>query len=98
MSDDIYSQKESVVKVLPKTRSERMAQEGEKHERIKHYLRHGKHLCGLTKNQQRIVRRQAKNYFFEETSKILRLFCVVSLLLKVSIYLKILLLDSDSQH
>ena len=54
----------------PKSRGERMAQEREKYERIMHYLRHGKNEEGLTKNQQRIVRRQAKSYFFEETSKI----------------------------
>jgi hypothetical protein len=59
----------------PKSRSERMAQERDKYEPITHYLRHGKNQEGLTKNQQRIVRRQAKSYFFEETSKILKSVC-----------------------
>ena len=52
-----------------KTRSDRMAQHNEKCERIVHYFRHGKHLDGLTKNQQRTVRGQAKNYILDETSK-----------------------------
>jgi hypothetical protein len=34
-----------------------------------HYLRHGKHQDGLTKNQQRTVRGQAKNYILDEISK-----------------------------
>ena len=33
------------------------------------YLCHGKHQDGLTKNQQRTVRGQAKNYIFDEISK-----------------------------
>ena len=51
------------IKVEQKTREDRFAQEQEKCELIVHYLRHGKHLDGLTKNQQRVVRVQAKNYF-----------------------------------
>ena len=44
------------IKRKAKTREERTAQNKEKCERISHYLHHGKHLPGLTKNQQRIVR------------------------------------------
>ena len=32
-------------------------------------LRYGKHENGLTKNELRTVRSQAKNYVFDETSK-----------------------------
>ena len=56
--------------VKPKTRKDRLAQHKEKVERIVHYLRHGKHRDGLTKNQQRVVRGQAKNYIFDETSNV----------------------------
>ena len=49
--------------VKPKTRKDRLAQHKEKVERIVHYLRHGKHRDGLTKNQQRVVRGQAKTIF-----------------------------------
>ena len=38
-------------KVGPKTRKYRLAQQKEKIERIVHYLRHGQHQDGLTKNQ-----------------------------------------------
>ena len=48
-------------KVGPKTRKDRLAQQREKVERIVHYLRHGQHQDGLTKNQ-RVVRGQAKKY------------------------------------
>ena len=53
----------------PKTRQDRMAQHNAKCERIVHYLRHGKHQHGLTKNEQRVVRSQAKNYALDESSK-----------------------------
>ena len=43
-----------------KTRCERMEQHRKKCERIIHYLRHGKHEEGLSKNEQRTVRSQAK--------------------------------------
>lgn len=56
--------------VEPKTRKDRLAQHKEKVERIVHYLRHGKPRDGLTKNQQRVVRGQAKNYIFDETSNV----------------------------
>ena len=62
------------IKRKAKTREERMAQNKEKCERISHYLRHGKHLPGLTKNQQRIVRGQAKNYILDETSNVYLIF------------------------
>lgn len=55
----------------PKTREKRMSQHQEKCERILHYLRHGKHFDGLTKNQQRVVRSQAKHYVLDDTSKML---------------------------
>jgi hypothetical protein len=51
------------------TRKEHLAEHNEKCERIVHYLRHGKHQAGLSKNQQRVVRGQAKNYVLDETSK-----------------------------
>ena len=50
-----------------KTRDKRFDQQREKCERISHYLRHGKHLDGLTKNQQRVVRGQAKIYTLHES-------------------------------
>ena len=53
-----------------KSREKCFSQQLEKCERIVHYLHHGKHLDGLTKNQQRVVRGQAKNYFLDETSKV----------------------------
>ena len=34
-----------------------------------HYLRHRKHQVGLSKNQQRVVRGQAKYNFLDDTSK-----------------------------
>ena len=43
-----------------KTRCEHMEQHKKKCERIIHYLRHGKHEEGLSKNEQRTVRSQAK--------------------------------------
>ena len=52
-----------------KTRSERMEQHKKKCERIMQYVRYGKHENGLTKNERRTVRSQAKNYVFDETSK-----------------------------
>ena len=55
----------------PKTRENRMDQYKEKCERIIHYLRHGKHQDGLTKNQQRVVRGQAKNYVLHRASNCL---------------------------
>ena len=58
------------IKVEQKSREDRFAQQQEKCERIVHYLRHGKHVDGLTKNQQRVVRIQAKNYFVDERSKL----------------------------
>jgi hypothetical protein len=39
-----------------KTRSDHLTQHNEKCERIMHYLCHGKHQDGLTKNQQRRMR------------------------------------------
>ena len=51
------------------TRKDRLAEHYEKCKRIVHYLRHGKHQAGLSKNQQRVVRGQAKNYVLDETSK-----------------------------
>ena len=62
---------ENVEVSAPKTRQDRMAQHNEKCERIIHYLRSGKHQDGLSKNQQRVVRSQAKNYVFDDTSKLL---------------------------
>ena len=50
-----------------KTREKRFDQQREKCERILHYLRHGKHVDGLTKNQQRVVRGQAKVYTLDES-------------------------------
>jgi hypothetical protein len=50
-----------------KTRERRFDQQREKCERILYYLRHGKHMDGLTKNQQRVVRGQAKNYTLDES-------------------------------
>ena len=58
------------IKVEQKSREDRFAQQQEKCERIVHYLRHGKHLDGVTKNQQRVVRVQAKNYFVDKRSKV----------------------------
>ena len=57
-------------KVGPKTRKDRLAQQKEKVEQIVHYLRHRQHQDGLTKNQQRVVRGQAKKYSFDETSNV----------------------------
>ena len=51
------------------SRSDRSAVNNKKCERIIHYLRHGKQPSGLTKNEQRVVRGQAKNYVLAETSK-----------------------------
>ena len=50
-----------------KTREKRFDLQHEKCERILHYLRHGKHVDGLTKNQQRVVRGQAKIYTLDES-------------------------------
>ena len=63
-------------KVGPKTRKDRLAQQKEKIERIVHYLRHGQHQDGLTKNQQRVVRGQAKKYSFDETSNVFYSNCL----------------------
>lgn len=52
-----------------KSRKDRMAEQMEKCERIVHYLQHGKHPEGLTKNQQRVVCGQAKKYSLNESSK-----------------------------
>ena len=52
-----------------KTREDRLKQHV-KCNRIIQYLHHGKHLEGLNKNQQRVVRGQAKNYIWDETSKL----------------------------
>lgn len=52
------------------TREDRLNEQHEKCDRIIQYLRHGKHLDGLSKNQQRVVRGQAKNYIWDETSKV----------------------------
>ena len=49
-----------------KTREKRFDQQHEKCERILHYLRHGKHVDGLTKNQQRVVQSQVKIYTLDE--------------------------------
>ena len=57
-------------KVGPKTRKDRLAEQKEKVERIVNYLRYGQHQDGLTKNQQRVVRGQAKKYSFDETSNV----------------------------
>ena len=51
------------------TRNDRLVEHNKKCERIVHYLRHGKHQTGLSKNQQRVVRGQAKNYVLDETSE-----------------------------
>ena len=51
------------------SREKRFREQREKCQRIVHYLSHGKHVDGLTKNQQRVVRGQAKNYVMDETSK-----------------------------
>ena len=66
---DPNSEPAAVAEPERKTRSDRLAQHNEKCERIVHYLRHGKHQDGLTKNQQRTVRGQAKNYILDEISK-----------------------------
>ena len=52
-----------------KSLENRLNQQYEKCDRILQYLRHGKYLDGLSKNQQRVVRGQAKNYIWDETSK-----------------------------
>ena len=52
-----------------KSTKDRIAEQKEKCERIVHYLQHGKHPEGLTKNQQRVVRGQAKKYSLDEASK-----------------------------
>ena len=52
-------------------RRARMQQLKEKCDRVIHYLRDGKHVSGLTKNLQRAVRGQAKNYVWDESSKLL---------------------------
>ena len=62
-----------------KSREKRFSQQLETCERINYYLRHGKHLDGLTKNQQRVVRGEAKNYFIDEASKVYYIFCYVLL-------------------
>ena len=54
----------------PKTRQGHIAQHNEKCERIIHYLHSGKHQDGLSKNQQ-VVCSQAKNYVFDDTSKLI---------------------------
>ena len=46
-----------------------------------HYLRHGKHQAGLSKNQQRVVRGQAKKYFMGETSKYIISYSVMYLVM-----------------
>ena len=75
-------------KVGPKTRKDRFAEQKEKVERIVHYLRHGQHQVGLTKNQPRVVRGQAKKYSFDETSNVY-----------YNNYLKIILLSAfNTQH
>ena len=58
------------------SRKERMTEHNEKCERILHYLLHGKHQDGLTKNQQRVVRGQAKKYRVDESS----MLCFTTLL------------------
>ena len=50
-----------------KTREKCFDQQREKCKRILHYFRHGKHVDGLTKNQQRVVRGQAKVYTLDES-------------------------------
>ncbi len=50
-----------------KTCEKRFDKQREKRERIVHYLRHGKHLDGLNKNQQRVVGGQAKTYTLDES-------------------------------
>ena len=62
-----------------KSREKRFSQQLEKSEWIIHYLRHGKHLDGLSKNQQRVVRGQAKNYFIDETSKVYYIFSYINI-------------------
>ena len=62
-------------------RKDRLAEHNEKCEQIVHYLRHGKHLAGLSKNQQRVVRGQAKNYFMDETSKYIISYSVMYLVM-----------------
>ena len=75
---------ENVEVSAPKTRQDRMAQHNEKCERIIHYLRSGKHQDGLSKNQQRVVRSQAKNYVFDDTIKLIYyILTFVMLLLNV---------------
>jgi hypothetical protein len=45
-----------------KSRKDRIAEQKEKCERIVHYLQHGKHPEGLTKNQQRLIAKWLLNF------------------------------------
>ena len=56
-------------------------QQRKKCERILHYLCHGKHIDGLTKNQQRVVRGQAKTYTLDESEFIFFFICCKQLCL-----------------
>ena len=46
------------------TRKDRLAEHNEKCERIVHYLRHGKHQAGLSKNQQRKIVAKLRTMFW----------------------------------
>ncbi len=46
------------------TRKDRLAEHNEKRERIVHYLRHGKHQAGLSKNQQRKIVAKLRTMFW----------------------------------
>ena len=78
LGDKMVPQEKFDIKSEPeaktKSRKERMAEYNDKCERILHYLKHGKHQDGLTKNQQRVVRGQAKNYSVDESSKYKAIF------------------------
>ena len=52
-------------------RRARMQQLKEKCDRIIRYLRDGKHVLELTKNLQRAIHGQAKNYVWDESNKLL---------------------------
>lgn len=58
------------VKSEVETRKNRLNEKREKCDRITEYLCHGKHLNGISKYQRRIVRDQAKNCIWNETSNL----------------------------
>ena len=71
MAPQQQTQVESTDESVPERKSgaERMEEHNQKCGCVSHYLRHGKHQNGLTKNQQRTVRVQAKNYVLDENSE-----------------------------